>query len=86
MVFNELFHFFCVFDRFRLFTVPSDRSRLLVKEMMEALRSEEGAEDWVMRNDALFLMALTSELTRLETIIRDALPEFKYVHVDLEPW
>ena len=53
---------------------------------MEALRTEAEAEDWVMRNDALFLMALTKEIQRIETIVRDALPEFRRVHVDLEPW
>ncbi|KAF4750466.1 hypothetical protein FOZ62_021597 [Perkinsus olseni] len=46
------------------------------------------AEDWLMRNDALFLLALTRELKRLERLIRDSLPanKYSYVHVDLEPW
>jgi hypothetical protein len=46
-------------------------------------------EDWLMRNDSLFLYALTSEIKHLETIIRHELRQtygFSNIHIDLEPW
>ncbi|KAF4676705.1 hypothetical protein FOL47_005422 [Perkinsus chesapeaki] len=67
----------------------ADPINCVTASMKEAAsRGPSKAEDWLMRNDALFLLALTRELKRLERLIRDTLPANKYshVHVDLEPW
>lgn len=48
--------------------------------------TDEEVEDWVSKNDSLFLVALTTELKRLESQIKQKLSQFKTVHVDLEPW
>ena len=57
---------------------------------MRAAADVEGVatgEDWVMKNDSLFLFALTGEIKRLETNIKKMLgPQFTTVHCDLEPW
>ena len=46
------------------------------------------AEDWVMKNDSAFLLALTKELKGLEKLIRTELRlhGFSTIHIDLEPW
>jgi len=51
-------------------------------------QDQQTVEDWLMRNDSLFLKALTDELKRLEGIIREELRRDNYrrIHVDLEPW
>ena len=55
-----------------------------------ATLNNEKFEDWVMKNDAMFLLALTAELKNLEVLIRgeiaDSLVGCKNIHVDLEPW
>lgn len=69
---------------------PQDDPIDCVTASMKAASSggPSSAEDWLMRNDALFLLALTRELKRLERLIRDSLPanKYSYVHIDLEPW
>ncbi|KAF4697463.1 hypothetical protein FOZ60_007548 [Perkinsus olseni] len=70
-------------------TFQADPVDCVTASMKEASSGgPSSAEDWLMRNDALFLLALTRELKRLERLIRDSLPanKYSYVHVDLEPW
>ena len=45
-------------------------------------------EDFMMRNNAIFLANLCSELKRMEKLVKDELRKAGYtgVHVDLEPW
>lgn len=42
----------------------------------------------MMRNNAIFLANLCSELKRMEKLVKDELRKAGYtgVHVDLEPW
>ncbi|KAJ9464409.1 hypothetical protein DIPPA_10506 [Diplonema papillatum] len=47
---------------------------------------ETAAEDWLMRNDAEFLLAFVRETARLRDIVRKELSEHENVHVHLNIW
>eukprot|EP00465_Bigelowiella_longifila_P010130 CAMPEP_0185255232 /NCGR_PEP_ID=MMETSP1359-20130426/4220_1 /TAXON_ID=552665 /ORGANISM="Bigelowiella longifila, Strain CCMP242" /LENGTH=233 /DNA_ID=CAMNT_0027838945 /DNA_START=165 /DNA_END=866 /DNA_ORIENTATION=+ len=70
-----------------LYNIPSPESAQLL-EQMRGLGCEEGAEDWVMRNNAMYQTALSSELQRIEDILKRHLAEahFKNFYIDLELW
>jgi len=70
-----------------LYKIPSPESALLLQQMSE-LDTEEKAEDWVMKNNAMYQTALSAELQRIENILKRHLAEahFKNAYIDLELW
>mmetsp|Transcript_7758 Transcript_7758/g.13776 ORF Transcript_7758/g.13776 Transcript_7758/m.13776 type:complete len:572 (-) Transcript_7758:691-2406(-) len=78
-----------------LHSVPSTESQKLTEEVESLFRdaespiqAQERVEDFMMRNNAIFLANLCTELNRLEKLVKDELRKAGYtgVHVDLEPW
>ena len=53
-----------------------------------SIKTANDAEDWLMRNDSGFLLALTIEIKRIENLLKDELRKEGYnsIHIDLEPW
>ena len=67
--------------------LPSEEAQLLYSEIKElAKKTPHEAEDWLMRNDAEFLIAFSMEVGRLRGMIHDELSEYTKVHVDLNVW
>ncbi|GAB5372054.1 hypothetical protein AAMO2058_001632800 [Amorphochlora amoebiformis] len=70
-----------------LHSIPSPESKQLLDEVSQ-IESEVQAEDWIMKNNALYQTALSTELQRIEHIIKQHLQEanFKNFYIDLELW
>eukprot|EP00996_Jenningsia_fusiforme_P006342 NODE_764_length_1921_cov_31.037393_g708_i0.p1 GENE.NODE_764_length_1921_cov_31.037393_g708_i0~~NODE_764_length_1921_cov_31.037393_g708_i0.p1 ORF type:complete len:357 (-),score=56.62 NODE_764_length_1921_cov_31.037393_g708_i0:127-1197(-) len=68
------------------------RTQDFVGQLTAATQHQESfgqhATDIILRNNAEFLVALCTELKRLESMVRAQLKEngFEKIHVDLEPW
>mmetsp|Transcript_27336 Transcript_27336/g.66478 ORF Transcript_27336/g.66478 Transcript_27336/m.66478 type:complete len:554 (-) Transcript_27336:229-1890(-) len=70
-----------------LYEIPSDESKQLFDDV-SLLNTEVEVEDWVMKNNAMYQTALSSELQRIENIVKSHLAEahFKNFYIDLELW
>ena len=68
-----------------LHSVPSAEATNLFKEL-EGLQSDASSEDWLMKNDAEFLIAFAGEARRLQEMVRKELGEYSNVYVDLSVW
>mmetsp|Transcript_9368 Transcript_9368/g.18218 ORF Transcript_9368/g.18218 Transcript_9368/m.18218 type:complete len:139 (-) Transcript_9368:301-717(-) len=70
-----------------LHEVPGPESAKLLQDVNH-ITSEIAVEDWLMKNNAMYQTALSSELQRVETRVRGYLREanFKNFYVDLELW
>lgn len=60
--------------------------RSLLPELRRGIPVPEDAENWLHANNTLFYEALAWELKKSERLIRRELSDFRYVHIDLEPW
>eukprot|EP01061_Rhynchopus_euleeides_P000821 TRINITY_DN10599_c0_g1_i2.p1 TRINITY_DN10599_c0_g1~~TRINITY_DN10599_c0_g1_i2.p1 ORF type:complete len:516 (+),score=228.49 TRINITY_DN10599_c0_g1_i2:188-1549(+) len=65
-----------------LHELPSQEAQELYDEL-KSLNNPHAAEDWLMKNDAEFLIAFSTEAARLRALIRTELSEYTKVHVDL---
>jgi zinc transporter 9 len=76
--------------KFRLDLANQPENLKSILQTIGKMHKSENFEDWIMKNDANFLLALTGELKRLENLIRaeiaNGLGGCKNIHVDLEPW
>eukprot|EP01059_Diplonema_ambulator_P012789 TRINITY_DN23256_c0_g1_i1.p1 TRINITY_DN23256_c0_g1~~TRINITY_DN23256_c0_g1_i1.p1 ORF type:complete len:501 (+),score=76.06 TRINITY_DN23256_c0_g1_i1:77-1504(+) len=66
-------------------SIDSEGATALYKEMKQ-LETIHETEDWLMKNNAEFLMAFAAETARLRDIVRGELSEYRKVHVDLNIW
>eukprot|EP00755_Sulcionema_specki_P022445 Sspe_Gene.76528::Locus_47820_Transcript_2_2_Confidence_0.750_Length_1789::g.76528::m.76528/K14696/SLC30A9, ZNT9; solute carrier family 30 (zinc transporter), member 9 len=71
--------------RLQLENVSSKQAQQLHDEL-KCLKTVKESEDWLMRNDAQFMLAISHETTRLKYLVRSHLSEYQLVYVDLNPW
>ena len=68
--------------RRNLWEIPSKEAQMLHDQICK-LDGPAASEDWLMKNDAEFLIAFSLEVTRLRKLVRQELSEYNKVHVDL---
>eukprot|EP00929_Paragymnodinium_shiwhaense_P078783 TRINITY_DN40866_c0_g1_i1.p1 TRINITY_DN40866_c0_g1~~TRINITY_DN40866_c0_g1_i1.p1 ORF type:complete len:679 (+),score=111.94 TRINITY_DN40866_c0_g1_i1:56-2092(+) len=60
--------------------------RQVLPQLRRGFASQGEAATWLFRNNSLFYEALCWELKDVEKVVRQELRDFRYVHIDLEPW
>ncbi len=70
-----------------LHELPSPESAKLL-DAVSQLDTEHRAEDWLMKNNAMYQTALSMELDRIERLVRELLSEsnFRHFYIDMELW